>query len=62
MTTEIDTSNDFLVGAQGNNVVVMLAGISMDRPAALRLAAWLVACSMAEPAEFDRVLTAVLNT
>lgn len=57
----IDTSNDFLVGRAGDNIQILLAQVSMDRPAALRLAAWLVAIAD-DSDEFPAVLKAVQST
>jgi hypothetical protein len=59
-----DTSNKFLVGSNGESVVIQFIPHppALSRADALNLAAWLVA--MADPSgeEFDEVLRRVLNT
>jgi hypothetical protein len=58
---DIETKNDLLVGRQGDNINILLAGVSLDRPAALRMAAYLV-CLADDDDEFPAVLDAVRNT
>lgn len=65
---EIDTSNEFLVGAQyiaGKRwIVFALKGVpqALSEEQALRLAAWLVALAADSEDEFLAILEAVLNT
>lgn len=60
---DIDTSNEFIVGAIGDDLTVMLAPrlqhISKDQ--ALRLAAWLVAMAD-DDNKFPEILKAIQNT
>lgn len=62
--TDIDTSNDFLVGVQGDLIRIInlprLAG-GMSEAEALRLAAWLVALSSGGREAFEPILNAVEN-
>jgi hypothetical protein len=60
---EIDTRNRFLVGGQGDDVVIMLPVSGRIRRAdALNLAAWIVA--IADPLDdaFSKILEAVRKT
>lgn len=59
----IDTSNDFLVGSNGEKVVIMNPPRQMTHDQALRLAAWLVAIADGEGShKFADVLRAVQST
>lgn len=57
----MDTSHDFLVGVQGDRIVIMAFGRSMSKGDALRPAAYLVALADDDGA-FPEVLKAVQNT
>ncbi len=60
--SDIDTSNRFFVGTQGDRVFVLAPPTRpMERHEALNLAAWLVALSGGRD-EFPAVLEAVLDT
>ncbi len=59
----IDTGNYQMVAQQGDGrVVVLLPKQQMTRDEALLHAAWIVAICAPEHNEFERVLTAVMNT
>jgi len=66
MNGDLDSSNQFLVGAAGPCVVVLNPPTSgITRTQALNLAAWLVAIADAlddEGPSFEQVLRAVLST
>ena len=65
MSAEIDTVNDRMVSCRMDRILMLnppYMGELMDRAAALRLAAWLVAMTFASDAEFAAVLDAVRNT
>lgn len=63
MSTDIDTSNDHLVGTQGGRIVILMPPLApMDKDEALRLAAWIVALADFEGDRFPAVLEAVQNT
>lgn len=58
--TEIETVNDFLVGVQGDSIVIMIPPARpMPKAKALRLAAWLVALADTGEERFPGVLQAV---
>jgi len=56
------TTNDKMVVANGEDIVILLLNCRMDREKALRLAAWIVA--IADPAreDFERIFAAVCST
>ena len=61
----IDTTNKYLVGIRGGNVVVLLPprpGEGISKENALNLAAYLVSMAGASEEEFREVLQAVENT
>jgi hypothetical protein len=58
----IVTSNDQMVGAQGDMIIVMAPRGRMTREEALRHAAWLIVVSEEKEGQFDRVLKAVQST
>jgi hypothetical protein len=58
---DIDTSNDQLVGVQGDIIAVLFPNHRMSKPEALRHTAWLVALAD-DRGEFADVLAAVQNT
>lgn len=59
----IDMTNRQMVGLQGDgSVAVLLPKQRMTREEALLHAAWIVAICAPEHNEFERVLTAVMNT
>ncbi len=60
-TEQIDTQNKFMVGINGNDIVIMrLAQARLSQADALNLAAWLVA--LADHGDrFDKLLQAVEN-
>lgn len=59
----IDTTNKFLVAAQGGGVLIMMPprGV-MTQEDAMLLAAWLVALADPNADEFQKYLTAVQST
>lgn len=60
---DIDTTNDFLVGVQGADLVVTRPPVGrITKPQALRLAAYLVVLAEDLPGEFDGILAAIRNT
>ena len=64
MTTEIETSNDCMVGVAGGGLVMFMPPQRMeiiDKEKALRLAAWLVVLSC-DDERFDAIREAVMNT
>ena len=61
----METINKWLVGVQGDKIVVGLPmrAARMSKEDALLLAAWLVTLASTDPAEdFEPILNAVLNT
>lgn len=58
---ELNLSNDQLVGAQGEEIIVMFPKQRMGKAEALRHAAWIVALADTKD-EFPAVLAAVQNT
>lgn len=62
LSAEPDTINDSMVGVQGDWIVVAILRPVMDKPQALRLAAWLVVLAEETPGEFDALLAAVKST
>lgn len=63
--TDINTSNDFFLGSNGDTLSFMLHPTNMDADQALRAAAWLVALVVADfnaTHTFAEVLEAVQNT
>lgn len=59
----IDTSNDYLVGARGDGLVVMRPPRSLTMDEALRFAAWLVVMADGQGEHrFSDVLSAVEET
>lgn len=63
MSTDIDTTNDHLVGLQGGRVVMLMPPLGpMDTDEALRLAAWIVAIADLDGDRFTAVLEAVRKT
>lgn len=68
-TTEVNTSNDFMLAANGvHGLVPLLPVQARTRQQAFRLAAWLVLMGEMlpdepdQPDDFDTVLKAVSNT
>lgn len=61
MSAEIDTANRFLVGARGDDLVILRFARSVTKEEALNLAAWLVALADSK-GEFPAILEAVQNT
>ena len=59
---EIDTSNKFLVAAQGDDIVLMRPLARVSKKDALNLAAYLVALSEQPCEDFIKVYDAVCNT
>lgn len=60
---EIDTTNEYLVGAQGDRVVVVMPPRGpMTKEQALRLAVYLRVLSGATDAEYDAMHNAVVST
>ena len=59
MLKEVDASNRFLVGMQGEEIVIFAVGRRLSHDDALNLAAWIV--TLADPLgeEFAEVLKAV---
>lgn len=57
----MDTTNDFLVGVQGDRIVIMAFGRSMSKEQSLRLAAWLVALAD-DDGKFPEVLKVIENS
>lgn len=58
----IDTANIFLVGAKGDEIVIMLPPYRVSKERALLLAAYLVTVSGATDEEWHAVLDAVKST
>lgn len=58
----IDTTNQFFVGVQGNDVVIMKPPHRMSKPEALVFAAWIATLADDDGISFDAALTAVHNT
>lgn len=58
---EIDTDNQFMVGSQGTNIIVLRPPSVMTKEQAVRFAAWLVTLAD-DNNQFDTVLEAVQNT
>lgn len=62
-TIKIDTTNKFMVAAQGGSVRILRMPVApLTRDEALMLAAWLVAMSMKSLADFELAYEAVCNT
>lgn len=62
MSDEIDTSNKYMVGMQGNGIAIMFPPRGpIHRDEALTLAAWLVALAD-HGGQFGKILEAVQNT
>lgn len=63
MNIPLDTTNEFLVGLQGDTVVVMVrVPHRLSRERALSLAAWLATVADPGGEEFAGVVEAVRNT
>jgi len=61
--SEIDTTNDHLVGRNAGGIVITLPPTyAMSVSEALRLAAWIVAVADPEGESFQPVLDAILST
>lgn len=59
---EIDTSNKFMVGVQGDNIVIMLPPPGrITKRDALVFAAWIATLADDDGLSFDAVLAAVQN-
>ena len=58
---KIDTSNDFFLGAQGEDLVFLRSPQRMNKGQAMRLAAWIVAMgdNSEDHKDFKQVLAAV---
>lgn len=55
-------ANEFLVGAMGETVTLLLPRRNMTREEAIGLAAWLVAMAGSDIQSFAPILEAVMNT
>jgi hypothetical protein len=60
--SEINTANKFLIALRDNNLISMKLGFDISTDDALILAAYLVAMSMKDKEEFDKVYEAVCNS
>lgn len=57
-----DTTNDLMVGARGDDILILRLGRVLDREAALRLAAWIVAIADPGGDDFERIYAAICAT
>lgn len=66
MDEEIETTNDFLIGSNGETISFLLSPTNrltgLDKETALRTAAWLVALADPLQERFSKVLEAVMST
>lgn len=64
MTSEIDTTNKYLVSRRGGDILILATNARLSKENALNLAAWLVALADdgTAPHSFAEILRAVQNT
>jgi hypothetical protein len=61
MPEDISTLNDCMVAVRGEGILIMRQLGYLDKETALRLAAWIVACT-GEKERFDKIFEAVCST